>query len=134
MLIIRFVRTGRKNSSFFKLVVAEKARAVQKKPFADLGWFNPHTGGGKGEFKFDAEAIKKYIDNGAQITQSVARKLVKEGIKEAGKFIIERTAKPKKEEIKSKEPQVEAEKEKKSEETPAEEPAKTEAVADGKSE
>ena len=113
MLVIRFARFGRKKSAFFKLVVAEKARAVQKKPVAELGWFNPHTDGGKGEFKFDAEAVKKYIANGAQVSQAVARKLVKEGIKEAGKFIKQRATKPKKE----------APKEEPKEEAPAEEPA-----------
>jgi small subunit ribosomal protein S16 len=97
MLVIRFARFGRKKSAFFKLVVAEKARAAQKKPVAELGWFNPHAEGGKGEFKFDAEAVKKYITNGAQVSQTAARKLVKEGIKEAGKFIEQRATKPKKE-------------------------------------
>ncbi len=97
MLVIRFSRFGRKKSAFFKLVVAEKARAVKKKPVAELGWYNPHSDGGKGEFKFDAELVKKYIKNGAQVSQTVARKLVKEGIKEAGKFVEQRPTKPKKE-------------------------------------
>jgi small subunit ribosomal protein S16 len=97
MLIIRFARFGRNRNAFFKLVVAEKARAAQKKPVAELGWFNPHSDGGKGEFKVDAGLVKKYIANGAQVSQTVARKLVKEGIKEAGKFIEQRSTKPKKE-------------------------------------
>jgi small subunit ribosomal protein S16 len=99
MLVIRFARFGRNKNAFFKLVVAEKARAAQKKPVAELGWFNPHADSGKGEFKVDAEAVKKYITNGAQVSQTVARKLVKEGIKEAGKFIEQRTTKPKKEKV-----------------------------------
>lgn len=107
MLVIRFVRTGRKNSSFFKLVAAEKARAVQKKPVAELGWYNPHVDGGKGEFKFDAETVKKFIANGAQVSQAVARKLAKEGVKEAGKFIEQRATKPKKEAPKKEEPKEE---------------------------
>ena len=107
MLVIRFARFGRNKSAFFKLVVAEKARAAQKKPVAELGWYNPHTNKGEGEFKFDAEAVKKYIANGAQVSQTVARKLVKEGIKEAGKFIKQRPTKPKKEAPKPEEKQVE---------------------------
>ena len=109
MLVIRFARFGRKKSAFFKLVVAEKTRAVQKKPVAELGWFNPHAEGGKGEFKFDAEKVKKYISNGAQVSQTVARKLVKEGIKEAGKFVIQRPTKPKKEAPKAEEKPAEEE-------------------------
>jgi len=97
MLIIRFARFGRKNTAFFKLVVAEKARAAQKKPVAELGWFNPHLEGGAGEFKFDETLVKKYIANGAQVSQTAARKLMKAGVKEAGKFIEQRSTKPKKE-------------------------------------
>ena len=97
MLIIRFVRIGRNKQAYFKLVAAEKARAVKKKYIAEIGNFDPHFNEGKGKFKFDAEVIKKHIANGAQMSQSVARKLVKEGLKEAGKFIIQRKTKPKKE-------------------------------------
>lgn len=97
MLVLRFVRTGRKNQAFFKLVAAEKSRAVQKKFIAELGYFNPHTDEGKGEFVFDKDAIVKYLSNGAQPSQTVARKLASEGIKEAEKFIAKRPTKPKKE-------------------------------------
>ncbi len=100
MLVIRFVRAGRKGQAFFKLVAAEKARAVQKKFIAELGYFNPHTDEGKGEFVFDKEATKKYLLNGAQPSQTVARKLASVGIKEAEKYIEKRATKPKKEEPK----------------------------------
>jgi len=117
--MIRFVRVGRRNQAFFHLVVAEKARAVQKKIVEKLGYYNPHTNGGEGELVFDEEAVKKYLKNGAQMSQSVARKLSKVGFKEAGKFIEERPTKPKKE------PKPEPKKEEKPAEevTPAEEPA-----------
>lgn len=97
MLILRFARHGRKKQAFFKIVAAEKARAVQKKCIAELGFFNPLTEGGKGVCKVDAEAVKKYIKNGAQVSQSLARLLVKNGINEAEKFIVARPTKPKKE-------------------------------------
>ena len=103
MLIIRFARIGRKKQAFFKLVVAEKARAVQKKSVAELGYYNPHTDAGKGEFVYDKEKVLQYIKNGAQMSQTVARKLVQEGLKEAGKFVIARPTKPKKEEKKPEE-------------------------------
>jgi len=90
MLVIRFARRGRKGSAFFHLVAAEKSRAVQKKFIEKLGYFNPHLNGGVGEFVFDSEAIKKYIDNGAQLSQSAARKLVKAGFEPAGKFVKQR--------------------------------------------
>jgi len=97
MLTIRLARRGRKKFAFFDLVVAEKTRAVQKKFIAKLGYLNPHTNKGEGEFVFDAEAVTKYIKNGAQLSQRVARELVKAGIKDAEKFIKVRPTKPKKE-------------------------------------
>ena len=63
MLTIRFARNGRKKQAFFKIVIAEKARAVQKKCIAELGFFDPLADGGKGLCKVDAAAVKKYILN-----------------------------------------------------------------------
>jgi small subunit ribosomal protein S16 len=97
MLIIRFARRGRKKQAFFDLVVAEKSRAVQKKFIEKLGYLNPHTDGGKGALVFDADRVVYYLKNGAQMSQSAARILTKEGLKEAGKFIEQRVNKPKKE-------------------------------------
>jgi small subunit ribosomal protein S16 len=97
MLILRFARHGRNKQAFFKIVVAEKARAVQKKCVAELGFYDPLADGGKGLCKVDAVAIKKYIKNGAQVSQSAARLFVKNGINEAEKFIVSRPTKPKKE-------------------------------------
>ncbi len=97
MLILRFARHGRKKQAFFKIVAAEKARAVQKKNIAELGFYDPLADEGKGICKVDAPAIKNYIKNGAQVSQSVARLLVKNGINEAEKFITTRVTKPKKE-------------------------------------
>ena len=97
MLTIRFARMGRKKQAFFHLVAADKRRATQKKIVEKLGYYNPHTEGGQGEFVFDADRIKYYIGNGAQVSETVARKLVKEGLKEAGKFVHDRPTKPKKE-------------------------------------
>lgn len=97
MLTIRFARSGRKNQAFFKLVVAEKSQAVQKKFIEKLGYFNPHTDSGKGEFVYDKERVLHFINNGAQMSQTVARKLSKDGLQEAGKFIEQRVTKPKKE-------------------------------------
>ncbi len=103
MLIIRLARRGRKNQAFFDLVVAEKSQAVQKKFVAKLGYLDPLLNKGEGKFVFDAAKIKKYISNGAQLSQAVARLLVRNGVKEAGKFIETRPTKPKKEVEKKKE-------------------------------
>lgn len=96
MLIIRLSRRGRNKQAFFDLVVAEKARAVKKKFTEKLGYFNPLSKAGAGELVFDAALTEKYISNGAQISQTAARLLSKNGCKLAGKFIIQRGTKPKK--------------------------------------
>jgi len=94
--MIRFVRVGRKNQAYFHLVVAEKARAVQKKIIEKLGHLSPHVNKGEGEFTFNAERIKHYIKNGAQMSQTAARILTKNGFKEAGAFVEQRATKPRK--------------------------------------
>ncbi len=101
MLVIRFARRGRNKQAFFHLVVAEKSRAVQKKIIEKLGFLNPHSNNGEDELVFDAKKLKKYITNGAQLSQRAARILTKAGVKEAGKFVKARPSKPKKEVEKS---------------------------------
>lgn len=108
MLIIRFARRGRKGQAFFDLVVAEKSRPVQKKFIEKLGYQNPLTDGGKGEFVFDKELVEKYIKNGAQVSQSAARLLVKNGCELAGKFVEQRASKPQKTEAPKEEPEAAA--------------------------
>lgn len=142
MLTIRFARHGRKKQAFFKLVAAESARAVKKKTIKELGHYNPLAEGGKGIFTFDAETIKKYIANGAQVSQTAARLLAKNGVKEAEKFIETRVMKPKKEapkvekeEVKEEAPEADAPaevtEEVKEEAAPeAEETASTEATSE----
>lgn len=97
MLMIRFARFGRKKQAFFHLVAAEKANAVKKKSVARLGSYDPHVNSGEGKFDFDQAAIEKYINNGAHVSQSAARLLVKHGLALAGKFVKKRATKPKKE-------------------------------------
>ena len=122
MLIIRFARRGRKGQAFFDLVVAEKSRPVQKKFINKLGYFNPRTEGGKGEFVFNKEQVEKYINNGAQVSQSAARLLAKNGCELAGKFIEARASKPQKTE-----PPKEEVEEPAAEEAPAAETEETKA-------
>ncbi len=119
--MIRFVRVGRKNQAYFHLVVAEKARAVQKKIIEKLGHLSPHVNKGEGEFTFDADRIKHYISNGAQMSQTAARILTKNGFKEAGAFVIARATKPKRTPAPTEAPVVEEAPAEEVSETPAEE-------------
>ena len=90
MLVIRLARLGKKKQAFYRLVAAEKSRAVQKKYVSSLGYYNPRTENGKGEFVFDKEQVETYLKNGAQPSQTAARLLAKNGVKLAEKFIEKR--------------------------------------------
>ena len=121
MLMIRFARVGRKKQAFFRLVAADKKQSAKKKFVEKLGYYNPHTNNGEGEFVFEADRVKHFIQNGAQISQTAARRLTKAGVEEAAKFIEQRATKPKKEEVKEEAP---------AEEAPAADAEATEAVAE----
>lgn len=97
MLVVRLARRGRKKQPFYDVVVAEKARAVQKKYVKKIGYYNPLTEDGKGQLVVDKDLAEKYISNGAQPSQTAARLLAKYGIKAAEKYIEKRATKPKKE-------------------------------------
>lgn len=120
-------RRGKKKQPFYDIVVAEKSRPVTKKFIEKLGYYNPLTENGKGELVYDKERIEHYIKNGASCSQSMARKLAKNGLEMAGKFVEQRVTKPKKEapapepveEAKAEEPAAETEAA--TEEAPAEE-------------
>ncbi len=72
MLRIRLARTGKKNKAQFRLVVAEKARAVNKKFVEILGHYNPHSK----EKVFKKERIQYWISKGAQPSPTVHNFLI----------------------------------------------------------
>ena len=76
MLKIRFARAGRKHVPFFRIVVTEHTRAPQNGYLKVLGFYNPVSK----EISIDKEATKKYIDNGAQFSDSVVKTLARNNI------------------------------------------------------
>lgn len=76
MVVIRLARHGRHKYPTYRIVAADKRRAVTSKFLAILGTYNPHTK----EIKLNKEEIQKYLDNGAQASDRVLRILIKEGI------------------------------------------------------
>lgn len=113
MLVIRLARTGKKKQAYFRIVVAEKQRAVSAKFVEILGNYNPH----EKKLVINKEKLEEYLKNGAQPSNTLAKVLKKEGIK-LPKWveITERNRSPKKNDEEKKE---EAKEEKT--ETPAEE-------------
>lgn len=92
MLVIRLQRTGRKNLATYRLVVAEKARAVKGKFLEILGHYLPQQN--PKVFKIDQDKVGQWIAKGAIPSDTVARLLKKEGVKGMDKY-IQRYAKQK---------------------------------------
>lgn len=114
MLAIRLHRAGRRNSSFFRIVLTEKSKPAKSGFKKVLGWYNPHTK----ESSFKKEEILLHVQNGAQVSNSLAKILIENKITHKNiKFIpdsprktkkkdesAEKTVKKQPEEQKSKEP------------------------------
>jgi len=132
MLVIRFLRTGKKNQPFFRIVVTDKKNPPRGGRFLEVvGFFNPLTK----EKRLKTERIKYWLSVGAQPSDRVHNLLVGEKIVEGKKIDVHKKPKKKekpkeeakpKEEMKEKpvkEPEKEKpEKEEKPEEKPKEEP------------
>lgn len=93
MLKIRLQRKGRKNRPFYRIVVAESVRAVQGKFVEIVGHYDPLSK----EVVFKKEVVVKYLKNGAQPSQTVARLGSKNGITELESYVEKRFSHAKKE-------------------------------------
>lgn len=69
MLVIKLRLIGKKNQHSFRVVVQEKRSKLQGAFTDDLGWFNPHTN----QVKINQERLKYWLDNGAQLTESMEK-------------------------------------------------------------
>lgn len=126
MLVIRFLRTGKKNQPFFRIVVTDKKNPPRGGRFLEVvGFFNPLTK----EKRLKTERIKYWISVGAQPSDRVHNLLVGEKIVEGKKIDVHK--KPKKKEKKAEQkppeaketPKEEAKKEEERKPAPAETPA-----------
>ncbi|MDP2967004.1 MAG: 30S ribosomal protein S16 [bacterium] len=82
MLVIRFLRTGKKNQPSFKLVVVEKTRSSTSGRFVEqVGFYNPLTK----EKVLKGDRIKYWLSVGAQPSNTVHNLLVSEKIIEGKK-------------------------------------------------
>ena len=80
MLIIRLKRVGRKNHPHYRMVVAEKSRAVGGKFIEILGSIDPHTK----TRTLKRERILHWLSNGAQVSDTAYNLLTKEKILTGG--------------------------------------------------
>ena len=94
MIVIRFLRTGKKNQPFFRIVVTDKKNPTRGGRFLEIvGFFNPFSK----ENQLKADRIKYWISVGAQPSGRVHNLLVSEGVINADKVPVHAKAKKKKE-------------------------------------
>lgn len=76
MLTIRFQPMGRKHHKFYRIVLADKKRAVSKKFLEKLGWYNPYTK----ECSLNRERLAQLVNLNIEISNSVRSLLQKNQI------------------------------------------------------
>lgn len=75
---IRLTRLGNKKAPFYRVVVADSRAARDGKYIEKIGTYNPLVD--PAEIKIDAELAKKWLNNGAQPTETAKVLLVKTGV------------------------------------------------------
>lgn len=78
---IRLRRMGAKKAPFYRVVVADSRSPRDGKFIEEIGYYNPITE--PAEIKIDAEKAKKWLETGAQPSDTVRSLLKKSGIIEA---------------------------------------------------
>lgn len=75
---IRLRRMGKKKAPFYRVVVADSRYPSDGRFIEEIGYYNPLVS--PSEVKIDADKAKKWIENGAQPTETVKALLKKSGI------------------------------------------------------
>ena len=75
---IRLKRIGAKKSPFYRVIVAVERSPRNGKFIEELGYYNPMSD--PAEIKIDAEKANKWLENGAQPTDTVRALLKKSEI------------------------------------------------------
>lgn len=75
---IRLRRMGAKKAPFYRVVVADSRYPRDGRFIEEIGYYNPLVD--PVDIRIDAEKAKKWIDNGAQPTDTVKELLKKAGI------------------------------------------------------
>jgi len=75
---IRLTRLGAKKAPFYRIVATDSRKARDGQYLEQIGYYNPIKD--PAEVKIDAEIAKKWLNVGAQPTETVRSLFVKEGI------------------------------------------------------
>ena len=75
---IRLTRMGKKKNPFYRIVVADERTRRDGAPIDEIGYYDPMTN--PANVKIDAEKATKWLNNGAQPTDTVRALLKKNEI------------------------------------------------------
>ncbi len=75
---MRLKRMGKKKSPYYRVVVADSRSPRDGRFIEEIGTYDPNQE--PSQVKIDADAAKKWLNNGAQPTETVAKLLAKVGI------------------------------------------------------
>ncbi len=78
MVKIRLRRMGAKKAPFYRIIVADSRSPRDGRFIEEVGYYNPMTN--PADIKVDEEKVQKWLQNGAQPTETVKSLLVKSGI------------------------------------------------------
>ncbi len=78
MVKIRLRRIGKKKAPFYRIVVADAKTSMQSNTLAEIGTYDPLKE--PAEVKINEEEAIKWLKNGAQPTETVARLFKNAGI------------------------------------------------------
>jgi small subunit ribosomal protein S16 len=123
MLIMRLRRIGRKSDPHYRVVVAEHTSPVQGKFIAEVGHYHPKTK----ELVLQKEVIMEWLSKGAQVSNTVAKLLDKDGMSHDRVQVKQYQGQPKKKAQEAAKAKADAAAAPAVEEAPAEEAAETEA-------
>ncbi len=76
---IRLKRMGQKKAPFYRIIVADSRSPRDGKFIAEVGTYDPTQT--PSVFNINEEEAKKWLENGAQPTETVAKLFKKAGIK-----------------------------------------------------
>ena len=71
MVKIRLKRMGQKKAPFYRIVVSDSRSPRDRKFIEEIGTYDPNTD--PSQFKVNEELAKKWLANGAQPTEVVAK-------------------------------------------------------------
>ena len=76
---IRLIRMGAKKKPFYRIVVADSRAPRDGRCIEEIGYYNPNVN--PAEIKVDVEAAQKWINTGAQPSDTVRSLLKKAGVR-----------------------------------------------------